>query len=289
MDSGGNSMAEEFGRRFGKDAAAVLARIVNPGFAGVIGAEDWQELIRGRDEDDILLHLLPLAARLAVTPVSGFAVGALVLGASGKVYAGANLEFSRLTAGSTLHAEQAALIAARNGGEKALRCLAVDAAPCGHCRQFLMEADDQGAMKVLFPGVSTTLAGLYPHPFGPAQLQISAGLLASASSPPTGADLPALARFAADNCWSPYSGHRLGVALQTGDGRLFSGSLMENAAFNPGVQPATAALSALTLAGGSPGDVTGIFMSAAACLPEPVLQANRQILGSVTPAPVQEE
>ena len=61
------------------------------------------------------------------------------LGASGRLYVGVNLEFPCLPLHNSVHAEQFLVVNALQHGELELVKLAVSAAPCGHCRQFLSE------------------------------------------------------------------------------------------------------------------------------------------------------
>lgn len=78
-------------------------------------------------------------------PYSGFRVGAAVLGASGRVYTGCNVENSSYPVG--LCAERNAVGSAVAAGETALLAVALaspgpdpdDLTPCGMCRQFLAE------------------------------------------------------------------------------------------------------------------------------------------------------
>jgi cytidine deaminase len=78
----------------------------------------------------------------AHAPVSGIRVGAALLGASGRVYPGANVETSVL---QTICAERAALAVAVAQGEHVFRGVAVVSdfdppwAPCGICRQVLSD------------------------------------------------------------------------------------------------------------------------------------------------------
>jgi cytidine deaminase len=86
-----------------------------------------------------------LAAR-AYAPYSGFAVGAVVVGPSGRSHHGVNVENASYPAG--LCAERAALAAMVAFGERALSCVAVaavgerDCLPCGLCLQALAEFGD---------------------------------------------------------------------------------------------------------------------------------------------------
>ena len=58
---------------------------------------------------------------------------------SGRLYAGVNLEFPGLPLQHSVHAEQFLIANAAWHGERGLRRIAVNAAPCGHCRQFIAE------------------------------------------------------------------------------------------------------------------------------------------------------
>jgi len=84
----------------------------------------------------------------AYAPYSGFAVGAVVVGPSGRSHHGVNVENASYPAG--LCAERAALAAMVAFGERSLRCVAVAAAagrdclPCGLCLQALAEFGDPG-------------------------------------------------------------------------------------------------------------------------------------------------
>lgn len=112
----------------------------------------------------------------AYAPYSGFAVGAALLAASGRVYGGVNVENASYPVG--ICAERAAVAAAVTAGEHDFEALAVIAdspapcAPCGMCRQMLMEfplkriilANTAGAVRILTP------AELLPHAFGAAAL-----------------------------------------------------------------------------------------------------------------------
>jgi cytidine deaminase len=85
-----------------------------------------------------------MKARLrAVAPYSKFRVGAALLGKSGKIYSGANVESASY--GLTCCAERIALFKALTEGEKDFLAIAVvapmadGATPCGACRQLLAE------------------------------------------------------------------------------------------------------------------------------------------------------
>ena len=111
-------------------------------------------------------------------PLSRFRVGAALLAESGAVYAGTNVEEAAFNA--TIHAEQAAVaqMVAAEGRGRITHLVVVGGnsgdgkpcAPCGHCRQLLVEfADDAMAIVAAGPDggirLETTLGALLPHAF----------------------------------------------------------------------------------------------------------------------------
>lgn len=67
-------------------------------------------------------------------------VGAVGEGASGALYFGCNMEFHGTSINTSVHGEQAlTLNAYTHHHDHPLKRIAVNASPCGHCRQFLHE------------------------------------------------------------------------------------------------------------------------------------------------------
>lgn len=105
------------------------------------------------------------------SPYSHFAVGAALLGKSGKIYTGVNVE--NASYGLTICAERSAIVRAISDGEKEFELLAVasyaspPASPCGACRQVIMEFGDISIVLVNPPGekVYTTAQELLPNSF----------------------------------------------------------------------------------------------------------------------------
>jgi len=95
-----------------------------------------EELLRKYDD---LISAAKSARENAVALFSSFRVGAALLGKSGKVYLGANMEPAVMNLG--LCAERTALFSALAQGEKEFEAIAVYAGteqpgyPCGGCRQ----------------------------------------------------------------------------------------------------------------------------------------------------------
>ncbi|WP_431855171.1 cytidine deaminase [Azospirillum sp.] len=231
-------------------ALAELAR--RNSFRGVIAADEVQHLGLA------LPDLLPLAARYARPPVSGFSVGAVAQGLSGAVYLGANIEFPGQPLNASVHAEQSAVANAWMHGERGLSLLAVTAAPCGHCRQFLHELAHPPTL--LLPGREPSpLSTFLPDAFGPHDLGIAGGLMDPADHRLTiDSDDPLLraALEAANASHAPYTRAYAGAALRTADGAVVTGRYAENAAFNPGLPPLQCAVALLVLSGRSLDEVT---------------------------------
>jgi cytidine deaminase len=90
-----------------------------------------------------LMREAVLARATSHSPYSRFAVGAALLGASGRVYHGCNVENASF--GLTCCAERTAVFKAVSEGERAFTAIAVTARagqgapPCGACRQVMAE------------------------------------------------------------------------------------------------------------------------------------------------------
>lgn len=221
----------------------------------------------GLGDDDLLLHLLPLAHRVARPAISGFRVGAVGRTAGrGDLILGGNIEVPGAALHHTLHAEGFVAIRAWQRGE-ALAALAIgEAHPCAHCRQVLAEFAAAGRMILLDPlGHRLDLDRLYPWPFDPAylgQAGASAGVEAWPGLIPP-ADLPtavaALLRASGRASHAPYSGCPAAVAVE-GPGGLFAGGVIESVAFNPTLTPLQTALVALVAGGGEPAAITRAWL-----------------------------
>jgi len=228
----------------------------------------------GSDRDAMMIELLPWATSFARVPISGFEVGAVVLGRSGALYAGANLEFAGLPLSTSVHAEQAAVSNAWLHGEVGIDALAVNAEPCGACRQFLNELHGASALRILVPrSTAATLAALLPAPFGPGDLGVEAGLLNPAdhglraderSGDATADALLDAALAAANASYAPYTRAYAGVGLRLHDGTIVSGRYAECAAFNPSLPALQAALSALALRRADPSAIADAVLAEAA-------------------------
>ena len=125
-----------------------------------------------------LLAAAKAAAKQAYAPYSRFRVGAAVLAASGKIYAGANVE--NASYGLSNCAERTAVFAAVAAGERKIVAVAVytptrkPTAPCGACRQVIREFGPRAAVLCTCRSrerIETTLDRLLPAAFGPQSLR----------------------------------------------------------------------------------------------------------------------
>ena len=128
-----------------------------------------------------LIAIAAEARKMAYAPYSGFCVGAALLGKSGKVYTGCNVENAAYT--PTNCAERTAVFKAVSEGEREFSAIAIVGgkgeemakfcAPCGVCRQVLSEFCDENLTLVLGMPENYkeyTLAEVFPYSFGKADL-----------------------------------------------------------------------------------------------------------------------
>ena len=137
--------------------------------AAAVGSSALRELIRAARE----------AREKAYVPYSGFRVGAAVLGRSGRIFTGCNVE--NASYGATICAERTAFVKAISEGERQFDYVVVyssvpePVSPCGICRQFMSEfgldtlvtmAGDAGA------AFTVRVRDLLPSAFQPEDLSL---------------------------------------------------------------------------------------------------------------------
>lgn len=118
-----------------------------------------------------LINAALQARVMAYVPYSHFPVGAAVLGESGRIYNGCNVE--NASYGLTNCAERTAIFSAVAAGEQSLTALAVVAdtqqptAPCGACRQVIAEFHIDTIIMSNLKGdtLTVTLQELLPYAF----------------------------------------------------------------------------------------------------------------------------
>jgi cytidine deaminase len=123
---------------------------------------------------DELIEVATRVRQRAYVPYSHFRVGAALLGASGQIYPGCNVE--NISYGLTSCAERNAVFRGLGEGEQRFTALAVvtasdpPASPCGACRQVLLEFAANGDMDVVLANLDgarrlTRLSSLLPESF----------------------------------------------------------------------------------------------------------------------------
>ena len=133
--------------------------------------------------DQELIRRALLAREQAYTPYSHFQVGAALLTRTGTVYPGCNIDNAAYT--PTNCAERTAFFSAVAQGERDFAAIAIVGgpqggaldytAPCGVCRQVMMEFCDPDTFRILAARSPEdyrvfTLRELMPQSFGPADL-----------------------------------------------------------------------------------------------------------------------
>lgn len=253
----GDSASKALAHLSEKSRAQLLRLLQAPDFSGSIAASDVAALAAAEHKsiDAFMVDLLPLARTYARPPISNFLVGVVARGVSGNLYLGANVEVPGQSLGFSIHGEQFALSNAYMHSEPGISAIAVTAAPCGHCRQFMKEIAPDGDIQVVIAGHSPLrLDSLLPQAFGPKDLGFKDGALPVKEinlSQPKGIadDLVLAALDAARRSYAPYSKSNSGIAIGTPFGRIYRGSYIENVAFNPSLSPLQTALAALIVAG----------------------------------------
>lgn len=128
--------------------------------------------------DEELVTLASQARQRAYAPYSNFPVGAALLGRSGRVFTGCNVENAAYPL--TTCAERTAVTKAVSEGEDGFETIAVvtatGATPCGACRQILREfAGPKGDLRVIVADLdgncrTFTIDELLPAGFASSQL-----------------------------------------------------------------------------------------------------------------------
>jgi cytidine deaminase len=247
-------------------ARAALQDALRPERGGRVAPEVVTRLAQGKNIDTVMTELLPIASTYAKAPISKFFVGALAQGATGALYPGGNFEVPQNGLNQAIHAEQSAIANAFGHGETGITAIAVTAAPCGHCRQFLNEIASGEDIRILTPDNQTRpLKSLLPSAFGPKDLDQKEAMFTSAIQPlrfsrPGVDSLAQRALEAAERSYAPYSKSPSGCAIETTSGLIVSGSYLENAAFNPSLAPLQSALVSMVMHQAEPADINHVVL-----------------------------
>lgn len=273
-----------------ENARQVLRKIVlDPGFVGVISQAGAQEIgaALSTGPRETAMALVNLARVYAKAPISNFSVGAVAIGSSKALYLGCNLEFLDQPLSNSVHGEQSAVMNAWVHGETGLEAVAITAAPCGYCRQFLNELSTADNLMILLkdsPAVS--LLSLLPKAFGPVDLGMHGALMLPEKHALVLAEaerdvIIAAALIAASASYAPYSQNFAGVALESSDGVVVAGRQAENAAYNPSMSPMQAALAVYNLTGRTFEDIKRAVLVQGIGAPTNQEEASRAVLRSI--------
>ncbi len=235
---------------------------------GKLEAESVAKVLERLDAEigSLMIKLLPAAAAYAIVPISGYQVGAVSQGMPipgtgwSSLYLGANVEFKNEALSFCVHGEQSATSNAWLHGETGLQSLAISAAPCGYCRQFLYELGTEKQFNVLLATgtgdgyTSNPLDYYLPDAFGPHDLGVNGGLMDpkdcthDLSLNKSSSDTLVLdALSAASKCYAPYTKNYAGCAIQLSDGNIYTGRYAENAAYNPSMSPLESAITVMNM------------------------------------------
>jgi cytidine deaminase len=226
--------------------------------------------------ETLMIKLLPIAGLYARVPISDFRVGAVAKARLSKdadefaLFLGANREFAGQALTQTIHAEQAAVVNAWQQGAMQIDAIAASAAPCGRCRQFLYELDPHHPLMVIVQPpdeddyTTERLSDLLPQAFGPQDLGEKGGLMPSGEHPltlnlkaPCDDPLVLEALSAAGQSYAPYTHNFAGCTIQINHQKIYTGSYLESAAFNPSLSPLHTAIIRMYMDGlEAGGDIT---------------------------------
>lgn len=241
--------------------------------------------------EQLVQNLVPVATNYANPPISKFQVGAVAHGISGAIYFGANIEFLSEALSFTVHAEQASIAHAISYGETGIDYLAISAAPCGYCRQFLYEIINTPStpdINILINNTSNTLSSLIPQAFGPQDLGITTRLMLPQNNnlhlnPQPTDPMVLQALQAANRSYAPYTSAFSGICIVTPDGS-YAGSYAENAAYNPSMSPLEAALVLLIMSGDTYANIRRIILVEAANNKCSQKSVTEDVMSSIAPA-----
>lgn len=278
---------------FRDDSRKKLRSVLSaPGFSGQLPAAAVHDLLASEQKSiaALMLALLPLARAYSHPPISNYRVGVVARGESGSLYLGFNIEFSEQALGFAVHGEQAALSSAYMHGEAGVAAIALTAAPCGHCRQFMNELSPDGQIGILVDQAAPMkLSALLPMAFGPKDLGRKEGafpikpMKLIPAAPPSDALIQA-ALEAARTSYAPYSGANSGAAISTRSGGVYKGSYIENVAFNPSLSPLQTALVQLIVAGEEYPAITRVALAESSHAKISQRAATEAVLSAVAPS-----
>ena len=222
-----------------------------------------------------------LSMSSTVAPISHFSAGAVVIGSTGTMYIGFNIEYLQSPLSETIHAEQCAISNAVIHKEPKIEHIITIPTPCGHCRQFIRECtqakdimvhscnNETGAFLFHLP-----LLEVLPYSFGPEDLGCTSGIMdvngkkciINARTLPSCEDNDKAIQYALENLpksHSPHSKSWCSVVIlwtQNEVKKFSTGVYLENAAYNPSLGALQCALVDLLIEKGSFSDICSVIV-----------------------------
>lgn len=216
------------------------------------------QAIYGADEDLLLVALAHTVAGFAVPTKSNYFVGEAAILDDGSVVFGINYELGLGELTETIHGEQSIFMRAASLG-RWVKKLALPAAPCGFCRQFMNEGYKSDEFQISMSGARAGIPFpvFLPLDFGPHHLGLESraflnhpriNLDWAGATRPSGEAFD-LAFRAAEQSYSPYTKSPAGIAIEVenldGSTSIYTGYYAENVAFNPSITPLLMAINDL--------------------------------------------
>lgn len=199
-----------------------------------------------KNDKELMVVMASSMKEMAVTPISSYQVPIVGLEKeSGDLIIGWNVEFLAANLSVTIHAEQFLFSRSYQRGTTISEFALAEPMPCGHCRQFIWEF--AGADKITvtnMKGYSLKMKDILPLGFGPSELGRK-GITRFRKNfdlEHETDELATAALDAANRSYAPYTETASGIALKTKDNAIFTGSYVENVAFNPSLSPMQSAI-----------------------------------------------
>lgn len=227
----------------------------------------WLDMM-GVEVASLMVQLLPVAAGFARVSHHQPAMGAVALASAGakeeagpgNLYLGANLEFQGQVSQLNVHSEQAAVLHAWMREDSGLEALAVQAPPCGACRQFLYEATSKPhSMRIFCEASREDARGSYtshsldyflPDALSSKASAGSGGWMEGGQQSLNKLDGDSLVQHAwaaAAKSFAFTSGGYGGLALLRSDGKVYAGRRVEHVHLPHGLSPLASALAHLNM------------------------------------------
>ncbi len=262
--------------------------------------KQWTHLAKSFNlcEKDFLFSALDFGKQFSQSLISHYAVGAIGLGVTNRLYFGANIEFPQFPLNQAIHAEQSLISVAYMQNEISLKEIYLTAFPCGHCRQFFREMINYEEVKIYVSSVPTKeylLPELLPFSFGPQDLNVTESLFQNKESftvkqllnfpQDKPIDLKEKILLSLNKSFAPYSLNSSGLVIIFDNGTSILGSCIESCAYNPSLSALHVAYAQIVLSKLDPKKIKEVyFIERKNTLPTPTYdESTRKLLQLISP------